>query len=74
MLSSLEGTNFAFLIKEVEGGGKKLSFRARRDTFNVSKIARYFGGGGHILSAGAYTDQSTEEILRVIEEMDVHME
>ncbi|MDD2916975.1 MAG: DHH family phosphoesterase [Candidatus Gracilibacteria bacterium] len=73
ILSSLDGSDFAFLIKETEDGNMKLSLRARKNTFNVSKIARHFGGGGHIFSAGAYTDKTLSEILRVIEEMDVRM-
>jgi len=71
VLSSIEGADFAFLIKDADSGEKKLSFRARRDGFDVSRIARHFGGGGHIQSAGAYTSASTEEILRVIEETEV---
>ncbi len=70
-LSSIEGADFAFLIKEMESGERKLSFRARRNGFDVSKIARHFGGGGHIQSAGAYTSESIEEILKVIGNMDV---
>jgi phosphoesterase RecJ-like protein len=70
VLSSIEGADFAFLIKETGTIEKKLSFRARNDGFDVSRIAQYFGGGGHIQSAGAYTNEPTEEILRVIEEMD----
>ncbi|MFA6090485.1 MAG: DHH family phosphoesterase [Candidatus Gracilibacteria bacterium] len=73
VLSSLDGADFAFLIKETDSGDIKLSFRARRDGFDVSRIARYFGGGGHIQSGGAYTDKSVEEILKVIEEIDVKM-
>lgn len=73
MLSSIEGADFAFLIKDAAFGDKKLSFRARREGFDVSRIARHFGGGGHIQSAGAYTSEPTEEILRVIEEMDVRI-
>ncbi|MDD5376487.1 MAG: DHH family phosphoesterase [Candidatus Gracilibacteria bacterium] len=71
ILSSLEGTDFAFLVKETESGDRKLSFRARRDGIDVSRIAQYFGGGGHIQSAGAYTKASLDEILKVIEETDV---
>lgn len=70
VLSSIDGADFAFLIKETETGGKKLSFRARRDGFDISRIARHFGGGGHIQSAGAYTSESVEEILKVIEETE----
>ncbi len=43
VLSSIEGADFAFLIKETEANEKKLSFRARRNGFDVSRIARYFG-------------------------------
>jgi len=73
ILSSLDGTDFAFLIKETESGDKKLSFRARRDGFNVSRIAAYFGWGGHIQSGGAYTNTPLEEILKIIENTDVRM-
>lgn len=43
ILSSLDGSDFAFLVKETEDGHMKLSLRARKNTFNVSKIAQHFG-------------------------------
>ncbi len=40
-MTSIDGTDFIFLIKETETGGKNISFRARRDGFDVSKIAKH---------------------------------
>ena len=70
-LSSIEGSDYVFLIKETKGGGKRLGFRVRREGFDVSKLARCFGGGGHTKSSGANTDLSIEEISKIIEETDI---
>ncbi len=73
ILSSIEGASFAFLIKETETVEKKLSFRARLHGIDVSRIARQFGGGWHIQSAWGRSEKTTEEILKIIEEVDVRI-
>lgn len=73
VLSSVEGSEFAFLIKETEKWEYKISTRARLDGLDVSRIAAHFWGGGHIKSAGAYTKEPLDTILQVMEEMDVRI-
>ena len=48
---SVEGTQIAASIRDV-GDKIKVSFRSN-GKYNVSDIAKIFGGGGHIMSAGA---------------------
>ena len=48
---SVEGTQIAVSIRDV-GDKIKISFRSN-GKYNVSDIAKNFGGGGHIMSAGA---------------------
>lgn len=49
---SLEGTEVAMLFRELEEGGTKVSFRSN-GRVDVNRIARGFGGGGHVKAAGA---------------------
>jgi phosphoesterase RecJ-like protein len=45
------GVKVAVLFRELAGGGYKVSFRSR-DTLDVSRIAGFFGGGGHMNASG----------------------
>lgn len=75
ILASIDGVDYVFLIKEADEHTHKLSFRARRDGFDVSNLARKFGGGGHASSAGAYTDLPATKIIKIIEETELfHLE
>ena len=51
-LNSLSEAKFTLLFKEEKGGIIKGSLRTTRDDVDVSKIAAYFGGGGHKKAAG----------------------
>jgi bifunctional oligoribonuclease and PAP phosphatase NrnA len=64
---SLEGTRVALLLREIEPGVTKISFRASGDT-DVNRIARHFGGGGHAKAAGATIDAAPAEALRQVME------
>ena len=55
------------LLKEQKDGSFKGSLRSRGDV-NVQKIASIFDGGGHIAASGFSSDESTEEILKKIED------
>lgn len=48
----LAGTDVGVLLREVEGGGVKVSLRAE-GRVDVDQVARRFGGGGHKNAAGA---------------------
>ena len=60
-------SNVALLLKEQKDGSFKGSLRSRGDV-NVQKIASIFDGGGHIAASGFSSDESTEEILKKIED------
>jgi len=60
-------SNVALLLKEQKDGSFKGSLRSRGDV-NVQKIASIFNGGGHIAASGFSSDESTEEILKKIED------
>lgn len=49
---SVEGTRVAVLFREMPDGSTKISFRSNGAT-DVNRIARAFGGGGHVKAAGA---------------------
>lgn len=51
-LRNLKGTEVAILLRELESGDVKVSFRSS-GTANVARLAQRFGGGGHEKAAGA---------------------
>ena len=53
---SVEGTEVAILFRETPSGQTKISFRSNGDT-DVNRIAREFGGGGHVKAAGAFLEE-----------------
>ena len=52
---SIEGTEVALLFRETDEGKTKISFRSNGHT-DVNRLARMFGGGGHVKAAGALVD------------------
>lgn len=50
--ADLEGVEIAVFVREAEGG-TKASLRSRGEA-DVSKLASYFGGGGHAKAAGCF--------------------
>lgn len=63
-LCAKEGAAFGACYFEAEGGRFQYSLRSRGD-FDVSAVARQFGGGGHKAAAGFSTDQPAHLWLRV---------
>jgi len=51
-LNGLEGVKAVMVLKESKGGEIRGSLRTTLDEVDVSKIAGYFGGGGHAKAAG----------------------
>ena len=45
------GVEVAIFLYELESGEFKVSLRSK-EKVDVSKVARYFGGGGHVRAAG----------------------
>jgi len=52
MLEALDNCRAALLLAEVEHGVIRGSLRSNNSKVNVSRIAQYFGGGGHTRAAG----------------------
>ena len=65
-----KGVEVAILIHEINTGKYKVSLRSNGDV-NVSKIAVYFGGGGHIKAAGCMMHGKVHD---VIHNLTVHIE
>jgi len=57
-----KGVEVAVLVTETEDGGSKISMRSC-EYADVSSVAVYFGGGGHIRAAGVSVDKKPEDIL-----------
>lgn len=65
VLSAIEGSDVAILFNEVKGGKVKVSWRSN-PPFDVSRVAKHFGGGGHPPAAGADMDGSLEEVEKKV--------
>lgn len=66
---SVQGTRVAVLFREMPDGTAKISFRSNGAT-DVNRIARAFGGGGHVKAAGASVDAPVDvAVRRVLEEV-----
>ena len=55
------------LFKERFDGGVKISLRATGD-IDVQKIAKSFGGGGHVKAAGASIDHPLARSVELVED------
>ncbi|HZN02916.1 MAG TPA: bifunctional oligoribonuclease/PAP phosphatase NrnA [Candidatus Polarisedimenticolia bacterium] len=64
-LLTIDGVRLAVLLKELEGGKLKLSFRSK-GTLDVNRIAQSFGGGGHTNASGAVIAGTIAERLEEI--------
>lgn len=64
---SVEGTRVAMVFRETPPGRTKISFRSTGDT-DVNRLAREFGGGGHVKAAGAVVDAPlADSVPRVLD-------
>jgi phosphoesterase RecJ-like protein len=59
---SIEGTEVAMLFRETANGETKISFRSNGDV-DVNRIAREFGGGGHVKAAGALVASPPAQVI-----------
>ncbi len=64
---SLEGTEVALLFRGTNLGGTKVSFRSN-GLVDVNRLAREFGGGGHVRASGALVDAGMEQAIRTVVE------
>lgn len=60
---SIEGTRVAVLFRETPDGEVKVSWRANGNT-DVNRVARTFGGGGHVKASGARVPGPLDEAVR----------
>ena len=69
-LLNIEGIQVSALLTEREGGKVKISLRSK--SCDVNKVADSFGGGGHVLAAGASSalpmDKTLDKLLSRIKE------
>lgn len=61
----LRGVEIGLLFTEKENGKTKVNLRSQNE-FDVSKVAKAFGGGGHRNAAGCTLDHSLEQAKKVI--------
>lgn len=68
---SLEGVKVAVLLKDKDGGGFKVSMRGK-NVADLSEIASFYGGGGHVNAAGLSIDAEDYEstLADIIEKID----
>ncbi len=64
-LRYLQGVRVAALFKQIDIDKIKVSLRAGRE-YNVSEIARHFGGGGHRQAAGFTLQGNIAEIIEIV--------
>lgn len=62
---SVEGVEVGLLFRTVGDGGTKISFRSNGPV-DVNRIARSFGGGGHVRAAGALVPAPLAEVLPAV--------
>jgi phosphoesterase RecJ-like protein len=60
---SVEGIEVALIFRETSPGETKVSFRSNGEV-DVNRIARGFGGGGHVKAAGASISGPVDDVAR----------
>ena len=65
-IRSIQGVVAAAFFEEIGDGRVRVSLRSKSPQINVSKVAGLFGGGGHILAAGARVTGSLAEVQEKI--------
>ncbi len=69
---SINGVEVVFLIQEYEKGKTRLSLRSKTE-FDVNKLAKRFGGGGHFKASGCRIEGDVQsvkiKVLDAIEEL-----
>ncbi len=66
IISSIDDSAIGMIFVEQADGHVKISWRALKPGFDVSKIARHFGGGGHQAAAGADIPGKMSEIQPLV--------
>jgi phosphoesterase RecJ-like protein len=63
-LRQAKSTEIAMVLKENPNGDTKISLRSKN--IDISKIAGFFGGGGHRLAAGCIIEKTPEDAINEI--------
>ena len=58
---SIKGVDIAMSFTELASGRVKVSFRSKKDSLDVNRIAGFFNGGGHTRAAGAVINEKLEK-------------
>ena len=67
---SMEGIDLAVFFREEAKGRYRVSLRSKNH-FDVSTVAKYFGGGGHKNAAGLAVEGSFQEVVgKVVLELE----
>lgn len=59
---AIQGTQIAMLFRETPDGETRISFRSNGQA-DVNRLARTFGGGGHVKAAGARVERRAAEVV-----------
>ncbi len=62
---ALKGVEAAMFFRKLSGNRIKINFRSK-GTFDVNKLARKFGGGGHRSASGCVIDGTMDEVKRKV--------
>lgn len=65
-MNTLDDAKITLILKEIEDGKVKGSFRTVHDDVDVSAMAKKFGGGGHKKAAGFTADGPIEAVIEKI--------
>jgi len=66
MISAIEGNKVGMIFVEQNDHHVKISWRALEPGIDVSKVAKYFNGGGHAAAAGADIPGTLSEIQPLV--------
>jgi phosphoesterase RecJ-like protein len=72
IMSEINDAEVAVIFIEQENGSVKVSWRTRTK-INVSRIAKEFGGGGHVAAAGAMIRGELQEVQEKVIQMTKSM-
>ena len=64
-LRGIEGVDVMILFRDAGGGKTKVSLRGKRGS-DVNKVARAFGGGGHVQASGITLHEPLDEVVEKV--------
>lgn len=64
-IRSVHGAMVGILFREGDNGSTKVSLRSR-EGYDISQVARQFGGGGHKVAAGCTVDRPLTEAVNLV--------